>query len=77
MNKQHIENIIRHEFKKTPYIILGIDWATFESYPGEIITEAVIKLNVEPSWPKLYRRFSRLEGKLNKKYGINLDIANE
>ena len=75
MNKQHIENIIRHEFKKTPYKVVGIEWDSYFAYPDEVLTEAIVKLNVEPSWKKLYRRFSRLEGKLNKKYGINLEAV--
>ena len=75
MNKRHIENIIRHEFNKTHYTIAGIVWEEFESYPGETVTEAVICLNETFAWKKLYRRFRCLEDKLNKKYGINLDVV--
>ena len=75
MNKQHIEDIIRHEFKKTTYTIAGIVWEEYESYPGETITEAVICLNETFVWKKLYRRYARLENKLNKKYGVNLDVV--
>lgn len=73
MNKKHIEDIICHEFKKTPYHVSKIIW---HSYDDDNM-EAVICIDESCSWEKLYRRFARLESKLNKKYGIMLDCVTD
>lgn len=81
MKKQHIEDTIRHEVKKWNHTITKILWEhySYEVEPGvnEEGDDLVIYLKEDFTWKKLYRRFSRLETKLNKKYGVSLTLANE
>lgn len=79
MCKQYVENTIRHEFKKANHKVVGIVWNTYttEVEEGYFETDTVVTICLKEtfSWRKLYRRFARLETKLNKKCGVSLEVV--
>ena len=79
MKKETVENIIRHALKKTPYKVTYFNWHSWMDEVEEGVfednTEVVAVIDGTFNWEKLNKVFTRLENKLNRKYGIMLDIV--